>query len=111
MAKMQIGEALNALEDGHTIWNPKYAQRVCTALGIPFNEDLVHKYHSDGDFKGLTMYPGQEGTDGVYSLNLSSNIARQFGIHDKARLFNGRGSQAREYARVIREELERQGRI
>lgn len=111
MSKMQIGEALNVLENGHTIWTPKYAQRVCEALGIPFNESLVKPFYSDNDFKGLTMRVGMEGATGVYSLTLSEYCANQFKLANKATSFFGRGSQAREYARLVRQELEKQGKI
>ena len=111
MAKMQIGEAINALEDGHTIWNPEYAQRVCIALGIPFSDHLIRKFYSENHHKGAHMNEGMEGAEGVYSLTLSEYTANQFGVGKGARLFNGRGSQARHYARLVRQELERQGRI
>ena len=111
MSKMQIGEALNAIEDGHTIWNPEYAQRVCIALGIPFNEDLIQKFYSENHWKGAQMRKGCEGSNGVYSLTLSEYVARQFGVEKQATSFFGRGSQAREYARLVRQELEKQGKI
>ena len=111
MSKMQIGEALNTLEDGHTIWNPEYAQRVCEALGIPFSESLVQKFYSENHWMGAHMKEGCEGAKGVYSLTLSQYAARKFRVDKQAAGFLGRGSQAREYARVVRQELEKQGKI
>ena len=106
---MQIKEAINALNDGHTIWKVGYAKRVCKALGVPFNEKaLVESFHSDwtpDNFKGLRMTDGYEGSLGVYSLNLSHYVAEQLGVDQKAQGFIGRGSQAREYARVVAEKL------
>lgn len=111
MSKMQIGEALNAIEDGHTIWRPDYAQRVCEALGIPFKESLIQNFYSENHYKGAHMKEGMEGAGGVYSLTLSGYAAQQFRVEKQATSFFGRGSQAREYARLVRQELEKQGKI
>ena len=109
---MQINEAINALEDGHTIWKVGYAKRVCKALGVPFNdEELVQKFYSEAHWKGAHMLPGNEGSLGVYSLNLSEYVAKQLGVSEKAQRFFGRGSQAREYARLIKEKLTEEGKI
>lgn len=106
---MQIKEAINALQSGHTIWKVGYAKRVCKALGVPFNEkELVERFHSDwspDNYKGLRMNDGYEGSLGVYSLNLSYYVAKQLKVDKEARGFIGRGSQAREYARVVAEKL------
>lgn len=111
MPKMQIGEALNVISDGHTIWRPEYAQRVCEALGLPFDEELVERFYSENHWKGAHMREGQEGSLGVYSLTLSQHCAEELGVFKQAASFFGRGSQAREYARLVRQELERQGKI
>ena len=108
---MQIGEALNAISDGHTIWKPEFAQRVCTALGIPYSEELARKFYSENYWRGAHMNPGCEGSMGVGSLELSTYVARQFGVIENAMQFFGRGSQAREYARLVREKLEQDGKI
>jgi hypothetical protein len=111
MSKMQIGEALNAIEDGHAIWKPEYAQRVCTALSIPFDEELVQRFYSENHYLGAHMKDGCEGAKGVNGLSLSAYCAKQFGVFKRATSFFGRGSQAREYARLVRQELEEQGKI
>ena len=100
---MRITEALNALEHGHTIWKVAYAKRVCKALGIPFSEELVETYYSGN---GLYIKPEAEGTKGVDGLALSQYAAEHFHLDAKARKYIGQGSQAREYARLVREALE-----
>ena len=42
---------------------------------------------------------------GVWSLALSLHVAQCLGVADKAQGFLGRGSQAREYARLVAEKL------
>ena len=107
---MQINEALNALNDGHTIWKVGFAKRVCEALHIPFmGRELVQRFHSEWspeNYKGLTMKDGHEGSLGVDSGDLSYYVAKQFGVADRARQCIGRGSQARAYATVVREAVE-----
>lgn len=111
MSKMQIGEALNVLEDGHTIWKPEYAQRVCEALSIPFSEKLVEKFYSEAHWKGVHMNEGCEGARGVGASELSYYAAKMFKVDSQAASFFGRGTQAREYARLVRQELTKQGKI
>ena len=98
---MQINEALHALENGHAIWKVGYAKRVCKALGIPFSEGLIERWHAGN---GLYLYEKQ-GSLGVDSLALSRYVAEHFHLDTKARTFLGKGSQAREYARLIKEGL------
>ena len=107
---MQINEALNALNNGHSIWKVGYARRICKALNIPFMErELVQRFCSDWtpeNYKGLTMKEEHEGSLGVDSGDLSYYAARQFGIANRAESKLGRGSQARAYAKVVREAVE-----
>ena len=101
---MDIKEALSALSDGHTIFTPEYAEGVCQAVGVPFDRKvLVRRWYSDppGTFKGLTMKPEHEGSEGVYSLTLSRYVAKKLGVEEEAGNFFGRGFQARAYVRVI----------
>jgi len=107
---MQINEALNALNNGHTIWKVGYAKRVCEALRIPFMErELVQRFHSNWspeNYKGLTMRAEHEGSLGVDGGDLSFYVAKQFGVADRAADKIGRGSQARAHATVVREAVE-----
>ena len=97
-------EALERLGDGHAIWSVEGAQKICKVVGVEFDPSLVRQFYSDhSDPKGARMY--EEGSMGVYSLGLSAYIARQLGVEHKARSFFGRGSQAREYARLIRDAI------
>ena len=105
---MQIKEALNVLNDGHTIWKATHAKRVCKALEISFSEELIEKYYSGN---GFFIKPEAEGTEGVDSLALSEYVAEQFKVRKLAKLFIGSGSQAREYARLVREKLAKQGKV
>ena len=100
---MEKQEALEALKTGHTIWGVDYAQQVCETFGVSFPQSLIQVYESDRNPMGVTMLHGPE--DGVYSLDLACHIATCLGVADRAVGFIGRGSQAREYARVVAEKL------
>ena len=98
-------EAIEAISDGHTIYAPDYAREVCVALGVPFDENLVKVFESERHPLGVTMFHGPE--KAVWSLTLSSYVAARMGVGEQARTFHGRGSQAREFARVVREHLDK----
>ena len=66
---------------------------------MAFDPELVQVYETDRHPMGVTMYHGPE--DGVWSLDLAVHVATELGCKNKARLFIGRGSQAREYARLV----------
>ena len=105
---MEVKEALSALSDGHTIFTPEYAEGVCQAVGVPFDRKvLVRRWYSDppGTFKGLTMKPEYEGSEGVYSLTLSGYVAEKLGVEEEAGSFIGRGFQAQAYSRAIARKL------
>lgn len=107
---MELKEALEILAAGHSILVPDAAEEVCRVIGVPFDRDrLVRRYSSDppGTHKGLTMARGMEGSEGVHSLILSGYVAEALGVLDQAQERFGRGSQAREYARVVAEKLKR----
>ena len=109
---METKEALEILSDGHGIISPETAEEVCRSIGVPFDRGrLVRPWHSDppGTPKGLTMGQGMEGTEGVYSLVLSTYVARSLGVLGQARACHGRGFQAREYVRVIKVALQDKG--
>lgn len=107
-----VEDALDALSSGHSIWKPAFAKKVCDAVGVPWNHELVQRWKSDppGTVKGLTMAPGQENSMGVYSLSLSAYVHHAIGAKD-AGSFLGRGFQAQAYARAIRERLVEVGKI
>ena len=100
---MNIQEALEAINDGHAIWRVGYAKEVCATLGVAFRADLVQVYESDRHPLGVTMLHGPD--KGVWSLDLARHVAERLGVKGQARGFLGRGSQAREYARVVAEKL------
>jgi len=97
---MNRTEALEALTDGHTVWKSEFAEQVCAVLGVPWSEELVETFNYEGG-KG---YLGNDGDIGVYGLSLGYHIVKHLDL--EYRDFFGRGSQAREYSRVIREKLQ-----
>jgi len=103
---MQINEALNALNDGHTIWKVGYAKRVCKALGVEFSEtNLLERFYSEAHPMGAHLKPGYEGSLGVSAEVLSRWVASELRVLGNCQAFLGRGTQAREYARAVREKL------
>ena len=96
-------EALEAIETGHAIWGVPYAKEACEAFGVSFPKSLIQVYESERDPLGVTMYHGPD--QGVWSLDLARHVAECLGVKDKARGFLGRGSQAREYARLVADKL------
>lgn len=105
---MNLEEALEILSDGHTVISIEKAKEVCKFVKVPFSKTLVQIFKSDppGTFEGLTMKPGYESTDGVYTLSLSCYVAEQLKVAEKAGNFLGRGFQAQAYAKEIRKVLE-----
>ena len=105
---MDIKEALEAIGTGHAIYSPEYAEEVCVAFGVSFPKSLVKRYENEPHPLGVTMYHGP--ADGVWSLILANHVAECLGVKDEAHGYIGRGSQAREYARVVAEKLAEKGR-
>jgi len=105
---MDLEEVLDVLSDGHSIISVELAKEVCKVAKVTFNKKLIKIFKSDppGTFKGLTMKPEYENTKGVYTLDLSGDVARQLGVKGSAGYFFGRGTQAKAYAKVIREKLQ-----
>ena len=103
---MDKSKALGCLQDGHSIWKPEFAQKICETLGIKWSKSLVHKFKSDpvGTFKGLIMK--EENAEGVDSGHLAFYCASQLGVANKAGDYFGRGSQARAYAEEVKKALE-----
>jgi len=84
---MRTDEALEALTYGHAIWRPGYARKVCDALGVPFDQRLVHY-------------------GAVAGFQLAYHVAKELGVAGDAQVFVSRGRQAVEYARVVRQRLD-----
>ena len=107
---MERDEALEILADGHSVITVEAARDVCVAVGVDFDAEcrawLVKRWHSDppGTVKGLTMHPGQEGQEGVYTLSLSNYVAGKLGVDGGS--FIGRGFQAQGNAKAIKAKLE-----
>lgn len=100
---MDVKEALKAITTGHAIYSVDYAREVCETFKVSFPKSLIQVFESDRHPLGVTMYHGPE--DGVWSLTLSAHVAQRLGVKDKAHGYIGRGSQAREYARIVAEKL------
>ncbi len=98
---MDNRKAWDYINDGHTVWAVDTAREVCEAFGVSFPKKLVKFFKNEAHPMG---YHGQE-TDGVYSLELAAHVAQCLGVADQAQGFSGRGSQAREYARLVAEKL------
>ena len=107
-----LEEAVNALSDGHGCWSPQFAFKVCKALEVPFPKNLLqHQYSDWADYKGLHMDEGKEGSVGVWSLQISSYIAKELGVKERAGSYLGRGFQAQAYAREVRKLMVEQGKL
>ena len=96
---MDTQEALEAISTGHAIYSVGTAEEVCRAFGVSFPKSLVQVYESARDPLGVTMLHGPD--QGVWSLSLARHVASALGVLEEARGFTGRGSQAREYSRVV----------
>ena len=99
---MTKDEALEHIANGHTAWTVTAAREICAALGVSWDgHNLVERCFTDPHPLGCKMRPGHEGALGVNSLALSRYVAERLGVAGSAQDFLGRGSQAREYARLI----------
>lgn len=102
---MIINDALIDLEDGNAIWKPEHAKLLCETVNVPWNDKLVFNFKTETyDPKGAQMYPGNEEAAGVDGLELTEYITKKLGITG-VEYKMGRGSQAREYVKAIREKL------
>ena len=100
---MNIREAVERIQTGHAIYSVAGAEEICAAFHVSCPKSLSQVYESDRNPMGVTMYHGPE--RGVWSLHLAAHVAECLGVKDQARGFLGRGSQAREYARLVAEKL------
>ncbi len=91
-------------DDGHTIGDPVVLEH------FPqwFVEQHTKTYHSDGTGKGSITSDGAivDSLEGVYGLRVLGWLCDELGLehHD----FGGRGYQAREYTRGLREWLKQE---
>jgi hypothetical protein len=94
--KMTVEDALTSLAGWHhSFVSEDGANRVARALGIGMP---VHCYagRSDrsGDPKGLTMHPGQEGSNGIAGCGLAQWICDQLGVTYESKMGRGFQTQA-----------------
>lgn len=88
--------------DGHTIYKPSvYTDH----FDLP--DSLVQTYKSDTSNHKSTIYANDGSIipelEGVYNLDFLRWLVSAVGVYDLTRDYNGRGSQAQEYVRVLRE--------
>jgi hypothetical protein len=88
--------------DGHTIYKPSvYTDH----FDLP--DDLVQTYKSDTSNHKSTIYANDGSIipelEGVYNLDFLRWLVCDLDLYDLTRDYNGRGSQASEYVRVLRE--------
>ena len=95
--------------DGHSIWK---TEPLLELLPKEYVESVTHTYESDGTHKGSIYAPGSPGmpgtpvlakSTGVYGLSLYRRIGIDLGVPRP--VTSGRGFQAREWDRNIREHL------
>jgi hypothetical protein len=93
--------------DGHGIFDPA----LVTWCGVPIEcATLPQRFTSDPSEHKRTIYAdgcAVESLSGIYGLGLLETIARDLGA-EPARLYHGRGSQARALQAAIAEKLERE---
>ena len=103
------GEAMGALEDGHSIWSKEYAEAICKALDVDASDLPAYKAYTDTSQANpkynTYMSKDMEGTVSVDAESLGPYVADKLGI-EGVPFFSGRGFQARAYARAIREVIE-----
>jgi hypothetical protein len=91
--------------DGHSIFGQGWLRE----LNVPedYIDAVSRTHHSDGSPKGSISNPDGElveSLQGVYSLDLYRRMGRDLGMPGSA--FGGRGFEARDWDRRIREHLE-----
>ena len=105
ITKAQIRKAFEddvIFGDGHTIYKPSvYTDH----FDLP--DDLVQTYKSDTSNHKSTIYANDGSIipelEGVYNLSFLEWLVGEVGLYDLTRDYMGRGSQAHEYVRVLRE--------
>ena len=105
ITKAQIRKAIEddvIFGDGHTIYKPSvYTDH----FDLP--DRLVRTYKSDTSDHKSTIYANDGSIipelQGVYNLSFLEWLVRELGLYNQTRDYNGRGSQAQEYVRVLRD--------
>ena len=105
ITKAQIRKAIEdevIFGDGHTIYK---ASVYTDHFDLP--DDLVQTYKSDTSNHKSTIYANDGSIipelEGVYNLTFLEWLVGELGLYDLTRDYMGRGSQAHEYVRVLRE--------
>lgn len=105
ITKAQIKKAIEddvIFGDGHTIYKPSvYTDH----FDLP--DSLVRTFKSNTSSHKSTIYANDGSiipeVEGVYNLSFLEWLVHELGLYDLTRDYNGRGSQAQEYVRVLRE--------
>jgi hypothetical protein len=105
---LTLSEAIDALSAGHTSVSPKYAFKVCKALGIPYRKDW--EYHGFTTFDGgFTMAEGHEGELIVDLGRVSDYAVSHFGLQVES--YIGRGRQAQANSEAIAKYFKDKGKL
>lgn len=99
-------KALSIVSDGHGMISVETAKEVCAFFGVKFEDWLVMRWSGQKDAnpgndpKGLFLYEDKPG-EGVPTLRLSRLVVE--GLGGQVGNFLGRGFEARDNARQIKE--------
>ena len=90
------------IDDGHTIFAPSFYE---DHFDLP--DHLVRTFKSDTSNHKSTIYANDGSilpeVEGVYNLSFLTWLVKSLGLLTEATPKHGRGSQAQEYVRVLRE--------
>jgi hypothetical protein len=111
LEQLTVRDAVELLEDGHSVYGVELAQRICQVVGVTFEESLVFSWQSQQNaLEQYGFFAREEGPgQGVNSLDLSYHVTRSLGLGAPGTRFTGRGYQARANAEAVRERLQAQG--
>jgi hypothetical protein len=104
---MDRREALDCLEDGHSVLSEETAREVCEVLGVSFPEDEVMQWAGQADAYrryGFVPFEDEPGA-GMGNLELSYHVARALGLGAPGSAYGGKGFQARANVQAIRQRL------
>ena len=104
ITKAQLKKAIEdgvVIPDGHTIFAPSF---YTDHFDLP--DDVIDKHRSGKSHKS-TIYANDGSiipeVEGVYNLSFLKWLVCAVDLYDQTRDYNGRGRQAQEYVRVLRE--------